>query len=70
MFVYSLAGLKVDNEELEEAIELPDNETTARTGVYQVLAHLATTPDDDVRESAVSGEWPKKLAEATSASAR
>lgn len=64
MFVYSLAGLKVDNEELEEAVELPDNETTARTGVYQLLAHLATTPDDDVYQTAVAGEWPEKLIEA------
>ncbi|MFQ5380418.1 MAG: hypothetical protein ACE5EF_02175, partial [Dehalococcoidia bacterium] len=64
MFVYSLAGLKVDTEELEEAVELPDNETTARTGVYQLLAHLATTPDDDVYQTAVAGEWPEKLIEA------
>ncbi len=64
MFVYSLAGLKVDNEELEEAVELPDNETTARTGVYQLLAHLATAPDEDVYETALSGEWPGKLKDA------
>lgn len=64
MFVYSLAGLTVDNSELQEAVELPDNETTARTGVYQLLAHLATTPDADVHGAAVSGEWPARLSDA------
>ena len=46
MFVYSLAGLKVDGEALQEQ-ELPDNDVTARTGVYQVLARLVSHPDED-----------------------
>jgi DMSO reductase family type II enzyme chaperone len=64
MFVYSLAGLKVDGQELAEAVELPDNDITARTGVYQLLARLATSPDEDVWAGAVAGDWPKRLADA------
>lgn len=64
MFVYSLAGLQVEGQETQEAIELPDNETTARTGVYQLLALLVRTPDRDVHASAVAGEWPSKLKDA------
>ena len=44
MFVYSLAGLQVDGAAMAET-ELPDNETTARTGVYQLLARLISIPD-------------------------
>lgn len=63
MFVYSLAGLQVDGGAVEE-MELPDNETTARTGVYQLLARLVSVPDEDTHQAAVAGEWGSRLAEA------
>jgi DMSO reductase family type II enzyme chaperone len=63
MFVYSLAGLQVDGGPVEE-MELPDNETTARTGVYQLLARLVAVPDDDAHAAAVGGEWGGRLTEA------
>lgn len=63
MFVYSLAGLKVDGETLQE-MELPDNETTARTGVYQALARLVSTPDEDTYTAAMAGEWGDRLTDA------
>ena len=63
MFVYSLAGLQVDGGALEET-ELPDNETTARTGVYQLLARLVSAPGRDIHEGAVAGELGTQLAEA------
>lgn len=63
MFVYSLAGLKVDGGALQE-MELEDNEITARLGVYQALARLASLPDADVHHSAVAGEWGAQLTEA------
>ena len=63
MFVYSLAGLKVDGEALQE-LELPDNETTARTGVYQALARLVSPPDEDSYTAAMAGEWGDRLTEA------
>ena len=63
MFVYSLAGLQVDGEQLQE-MELPDNETTARTGVYQALARLVSVPDRDIYDGALSGEWGARLAAA------
>lgn len=63
MFVYSLAGLKVDGEALQE-LELPDNEITARTGTYQLLARLVSVPDDDAHTAALGGEWGERLAAA------
>jgi DMSO reductase family type II enzyme chaperone len=62
MFVYSLAGLKIQGETLEE-IELEDNETTARTGVYQLLARLMAAPRE-AYEDALAGAWGDRLAEA------
>lgn len=64
MFVYSLAGLQVEGQETQEAIELPDNETTARTGVYQMLARLVSTPDKDIYAGAAAGDWPSRLKDA------
>lgn len=63
MFVYSLAGLQVDGGPMQET-ELPDNETTARTGVYQLLARLTSIPDRDIYEGAATGTWGKELTEA------
>jgi len=64
MFVYSLAGLTIEGQDSQEAIELPDNATTSRTGVYQLLAQLVGVPDKDVYATAVAGEWPSRLADA------
>ncbi|MGB4861665.1 MAG: molecular chaperone TorD family protein [Tepidiformaceae bacterium] len=61
MFVYSLAGLQVDGEALQE-MELPDNEITARTGVYQLLARMVSVPDEDAYSAAVGGGWGGRLA--------
>ncbi len=61
MFVYSLAGLQIDGEASQD-MELPDNEITARLGVYQALARLMTCPDGDSHGAAVAGEWPERLA--------
>lgn len=63
VFVYSLAGLQVDGGQMPET-ELPDNEITARTGVYQLLARLTSVPDRDIYEGAVAGTWGKELADA------
>ena len=63
MFVYSLAGLQVDGGQLPE-MELEDNETSARTGVYQVLARLVSVPDRDAYEAAAAGEWGSRLTDA------
>lgn len=63
MFVYSLAGLQVDGSALEE-MELPDNEITARTGVYQLLARLVSAPDEDTYSAALAGDWGGRLVEA------
>lgn len=61
MFVYSLAGLKVDGEAIAE-VEIADSEITARLGVYQGLARLFAHPDADSYAAAVAGEWPERLA--------
>src|SRR3989304_9905543 len=63
MFVYSLAGLQVDGGQMQET-ELPDNEITARTGAYQLLARLTSVPDRDIYEGAVAGTWDKELTDA------
>jgi len=61
MFVYSLAGLQIDGETSQD-LELPDNEVTARLGVYQALARLMSCPDADSYAAALAGEWPGRLA--------
>jgi DMSO reductase family type II enzyme chaperone len=63
MFVYSLDGLEIDGDAPAD-IEIEDNETTARSGVYHVLSRLFTLPDEAVYEAAVNGEWPARLREA------
>lgn len=63
MFVYSLAGLQVDGEALQE-MELPDNDVTARTGVYQLLARMVSVPDEDAYTAALAGEWGDRLTDA------
>lgn len=62
MFVYSLAGLQLDNDASMD-VEIEDSPITARLGVYQQLARLFAHPDDDVYAAAVAGEWPQRLAQ-------
>lgn len=62
MFVYSLAGLQLDNDASLD-VEIEDSPITARLGVYQQLARLFAHPDDDVYAAAVAGEWPARLAQ-------
>lgn len=61
MFVYSLAGLQLDNDASMD-MEIEDSPITARLGVYQQLARLFAHPDEDVYAAAVAGEWPERLA--------
>lgn len=63
MFVYSLDGLKIDGD-LANDVEIEDNETTARSGVYQTLGKLFNAPDDEAYQLAIEGKWPEKLREA------
>lgn len=61
MFVYSLAGLKVDGEATAE-VEVADSPTTARLAVYQQLSRLFHAPNADSHAAAAAGEWPARLA--------
>lgn len=63
MFVYSLAGLKIDGEAASD-VEIEENETTSRSAVYQQFGRLVGNPDADVHALALSGEWPRELAKA------
>jgi DMSO reductase family type II enzyme chaperone len=63
MFVYSLAGLKIDGEATGD-VEIEENETTSRSAVYQQLGWLVGVPDGDVHALALSGEWANELAKA------
>ena len=63
MFGYSLVGLEVDSTE-EEVKEIEENETTARSAVYQVLARQFHAPDSEAAEAIKSGEPRTKLEEA------
>ena len=65
MFVYSLAGLKLEDSGAQDAVEIEENETTARSSVYQVLGHLVSPPDDEHYEKARDGRWAKELAKAS-----
>jgi DMSO reductase family type II enzyme chaperone len=60
MFVYSLDGLKIDGD-LPPDQEIEDNETTARSGVYQVFGQLFKVPDKDSHSLAIEGKWPEKF---------
>lgn len=62
MFVYSLAGLKMDGEASSD-VEVADSPITSRLGVYQELARLFGAPSMDSYDAAVAGEWPRRLAQ-------
>jgi putative dimethyl sulfoxide reductase chaperone len=64
MFAYSLTGLQLQ-EGATADVEIEENETTARSAVYQVLGRLAATPDDDYVDKAIDGRWLKELTAAT-----
>jgi DMSO reductase family type II enzyme chaperone len=64
MFAYSLTGLKLDGSAADDVVEVEENETTARSAVYQVLAKLFTEPDDESFGKALDGGWAKDLTEA------
>lgn len=63
MFVYSLDGLEFDGE-IPPDQEIEENETTARAGVYHVLAGIFSVPDEASYKDAVAGKWPEQLREA------
>lgn len=63
MFVYSLDGLKIDSD-LPPDQEIEEDETTARSGVYQVLGKMFSLPDEGAHQTAVDGKWPERLRDA------
>lgn len=65
MFVYSLSGLELKDAADSGPIEIEENETTARSAMYQVIGRLFTTPDEDHFEMARSGQWDKEVATAS-----
>lgn len=60
MFVYSLDGLEIDGD-IPADQEIEENEVTARAGVYQVLGHIFSVPDEASWRDAVAGKWPENL---------
>jgi hypothetical protein len=64
MFVYSLSGLSLSSDESAGPVEVEENETTARSSVYQWLGRIFTAPDLEHFELARDGRWAKELAAA------
>ena len=64
MFVYQLSGLSL-KDEAQAPVEIEENETTARSAVYQVLGRLFLDADDEHFEKAREGLWVKELQEAS-----
>jgi DMSO reductase family type II enzyme chaperone len=64
MFVYSLSGLSLAADDAGGPVEVEENETTARSAVYQWLGRVFTAPDVDHFERARDGRWAKELAAA------
>lgn len=64
MFIYSLSGLELSDSGPGGAVEVEDNETTARTAVYQTFGRLFLPPDDAHWDIASAGGWAKEIAEA------
>ena len=61
MFIYSLSGLQLTETGAPVAVEVEDNETTARTAMYQTLGRMFLPPDDECWELAHDGRWAKEL---------
>jgi hypothetical protein len=64
MFVYSLSGLALAADDAGGAVEVEENETTARSAIYQVLGRLFAVPDVDHFERGRDGRWAKEFATA------
>lgn len=64
MFTYSLAGLQLDDASSAPAVPIEENETTARSAVYQALGRLVGAPDAELVEKAGDGRLAKELTEA------
>ena len=64
MFIYSLSGLDLNDAGVTEAVEIEDNETTARTALYQTFGRMLLPPTDECFELAHDGRWPKELSAA------
>ncbi|MCZ7525657.1 MAG: molecular chaperone TorD family protein [Acidimicrobiia bacterium] len=64
MFVYSLSGLQLDESGGGAPVEIEDNETTARTAVYQTFGRVFLGVDDQGWELASSGTWAKEIGDA------
>lgn len=64
MFVYSLSGLDLSGATGAAQVEVEDNETTARTAVYQTFARMLMAPGDEEWAIAADGGWSKELATA------
>lgn len=63
MFTYSLQGLELTAEPTG-VLEVEENETTARSAVYQVLGAFFASGDVTSFEKAREGLWTKELVEA------
>ena len=61
MFVYSLSGLELTGDGAGAAIEVEDNETTARTAVYQTFGRMLLPLDDETWDITKDGGWTKEL---------
>lgn len=61
MFVYSLSGLELTGDGAGAAIEVEDNETTARTAVYQTFGRMLLPFDDETWGITKDGGWTKEL---------
>jgi len=61
MFIYSLSGLQLTETGAPVAVEVEDNETTARTAMYQTLGRMFLPPDDECWELAHDGRWAKEF---------
>ncbi len=64
MFAYSLSGLQLDESAGGGVTEVEENETTARSATYQVLAGLLATPNDDLASRATDGRLVKDFDQA------
>jgi len=64
VFVYSLSGLDLSGATGAAQVEVEDNETTARTAVYQTFARMLMAPGDDEWAITADGGWSKELATA------
>ncbi len=65
MFTYSLTGLEI-KAAADGPEEVEENETTARSAVYQVLGAFFSAPDREHYDRAREGLWTKELTEAAS----